>query len=92
MISLCRTEALTRGAFPEYDTAFAEIIGCQFDLNTVSDHGTDAGSPHLACGIGDDLMAVIQMDAEAPIRKFFIDRTVEDEKIFLGQKLRRFRA
>lgn len=83
---------MARYALPKYYTAFAEIIGCQFDLNTVSNHGADTGSPHLAGGIGDNLMTVFQMDAEAPIRKFFIDQTVEDEKIFLGQQLRRFRA
>lgn len=76
-------KALTGRALPVNYTTFTEIIRGQFDLNPVADHGADARSPHSARGIGDELMAIVQLDAEAPFRKYLLDQAIQHEEIFL---------
>lgn len=82
---LARGKALPWRAFPKDYATLAKVIWGQFDLNAVSDHGADAGSPHPARCIGNDLVAVVEMDAKAPFREYFLDKAIQCKNVFFRQ-------
>lgn len=54
-------------------------------MDPVADHGSDAETPHLARGIGDDSKLVVQHHAEAAVGQDLVDHAFDREQFFLGQ-------
>ena len=67
--------------FTEDDPAFIKVVGSHLDMDAIAHHRPDAEFPHLAGGVGDDLVIVFQHDAEAPVRKDFRDLAFEGHQI-----------
>jgi len=66
-----RPEAGAGGAFAKHNPTPGQIIGRHLDLDAIADHRADAETPHLAGGVGDDLVVILQLDAEAPVGENF---------------------
>lgn len=77
------------GALTIYDPALAEIIRGHLNLNGIANDRTDAETPHPAGRVGDNTKIILQLDAEAPVGKDFLDPAVEDELVLFGQDLKR---
>ena len=55
-------------------------------MDAITHNGSDAETPHLAGGIGDNLMVILQTDAEAPVWKNFGDQAFEGHEILFGHQ------
>src|SRR5688500_5603158 len=81
--------ALAWSAFAEDHAALAEVVGAHLDMDPVADHRADAEAPHLAGGVGDDPVIVVEPDAEAAVGEDLVDQPLDGEDLFLRQDLAR---
>jgi hypothetical protein len=54
-------------------------------MDPVADHRTDAETPHLAGGVGDDPVIVVERHSETAIGENLVDQPFDGEQFFLGQ-------
>src|SRR4051812_9574228 len=66
------------------DAALAEVIGRHLDQNLVPYQHADAVLAHLACGVGDNLMPVLELHPEGRVGKQLRDGTRKLEQFFFG--------
>src|SRR5215469_3349679 len=66
------------------DAPLGEIIRRHLDHDLVTGQHADAVLAHLAGGMGDDFMAVLQKNPEGGVGQEFADRTLEFQQFFLG--------
>src|SRR5581483_3642197 len=71
----------------ETDTAPRQIVRGHLHDHPIADPGADAELPHLARRIGEDLMVVVELDAEVSVRKDFGHHAVKLEKLFFRHML-----
>src|SRR5262249_6994117 len=56
------------GSFePVGDTAFCKIVGCHLDHDLVARQDPDSVLAHLACGVSNDLMTIVELYPEGCI-------------------------
>src|SRR5665647_676374 len=67
----------------EADAPALQIVGRHFDDHAVTDSGADAELAHLAGGVGQHLVLVIELYPEIPVRQHFGHRAVEFQQFFL---------
>src|SRR5262245_10967643 len=65
------------------DAALAEIVGRHFHGDAITGQRPDAALAHLASGVGDDLMAILQLYAETTIGQYLLDQAIELQEFFL---------
>jgi len=68
----------------ERDAPFAHVVGREFERHLVAREDADVVLAHLAGGVGDQLMAVVQRDAVAGVGQHFADDTAHFDVFFLG--------
>src|SRR5205814_872241 len=68
---------------PEADAPAREIVRRHLDDHAVADAGADAELPHLSSGVGEDLMIIVELDPEMPVREHLGHHAVELEHLFL---------
>lgn len=74
-----------RGLFvPEGDAALGKVIGRHFDIHLVARQNADAVLAHLARGVGQDFVAIVQLDAEHGVGKDFGNDSFKLEQVFFG--------
>jgi hypothetical protein len=61
-------------------------------VHPVADDGADAEAPHLAGGVSDDAMLVVEHHGEAAVRQYLFDDAFDGEEFFLRQDLFRQQA
>src|SRR5271155_1768549 len=81
-LSLARTRPGSAEAIG--NAPFGEVIGSHFDHHLIAREHADAVLAHLARGVGDDLMAVLQEDPEGGVWQQFADCAFEFQQFFLG--------
>ena len=54
-------------------------------MNAVTDDRTDAELAHLAGGVGNDPVIIVEQYSEAPIGEDFLDAAFHRQKFFFGQ-------
>src|SRR5690242_12192792 len=69
----------------EVDPSLGEIIGRQLDGDAIAGEDADAILLHLAGGIGEGLMAIVETNAEPRVRQELGHHAVEFDQVFLGQ-------
>jgi hypothetical protein len=68
----------------ERDTALGQVVGRQVDRHLVAGDDADMVLAHLAAGVGDELMPVVQGHAKARIRQHFGDQPTHFNQFFFG--------
>jgi hypothetical protein len=71
---------------PEADAAAREIVRRHFNDDPIADAGAYFELAHLACGVGEHLVVVIQLDPEMAVGKDFRDGPVELQHFFFGHR------
>ena len=66
----------------ERNASLGQIIGRELKRNLVASENSDVMLAHLAIGISDKLMAIIELDAITGVRKHFKHLTGHFNKIF----------
>ena len=66
------------------DAALGQIVGRHLDQHLVARQHADAVLAHLARGMGDDLVVVLELDAKSRVRQQFDDETRETRAILLS--------
>ncbi len=66
----------------EDQTAFFQIVRRDFHRDPVARKGLDPVLLHSAGRIGDQLMAIIKVNAETCVGQYFEDQTFELQKLF----------
>ena len=69
---------------PICDATAAEVVGGQFDLNTVSWKDADVVHPHLAAYVGQHAVPVVEFNSEHRSRKWLDDLSFQDDHIVFG--------
>src|SRR6185437_12438378 len=65
----------------EGDTALAEVVGRHLDIDAIAGEHADAVLPHLARGMRQDLVIVVELDAEMRVRQQLHHRAGEFDEI-----------
>jgi hypothetical protein len=68
----------------ERDAPLAQVVGRQFEGDTVTRQDADVVLAHLAAGVGDELVAVLELHAKARVGQYFFHDTVDFDQFFLG--------
>jgi hypothetical protein len=68
----------------ERDAALAQIVGRQFQCDLVAGQDADVMLAHLARGIGDQLVAVIQIDPETRVGQDFGNHAIHFKQFFFS--------
>ena len=68
---------------PIGDAATFEVVRGQFDLDLVAGQDADVVHAHLPGDVGENLMAIVQLDAEHGIGEGLGDGALHDDRIFL---------
>jgi hypothetical protein len=66
------------------DPTSAEVVGRDLHLDTVAGEDADPVHAHLPGAVGEDGVAVLQLDTEHGIGERFSDRPLKHDRIFLG--------
>ena len=66
----------------EADAAAREVVGRHFHDHAIADAGADAELAHLAGGVGEDLVIVVELHAEISVRQHLSNGAVEFEHLF----------
>lgn len=69
---------------PEGDTALAEVVWRQFERHLVAGQDADMVFPHFSGGIGDELVAVFQINTETGIRQHLGNAAVHFNQFFFS--------
>src|ERR1700719_1093609 len=64
------------------DATFGEVVGRHFHQHLVAGKHTDTVLAHAASGVGDDLVLVLELDAEGGIRQQFRHHTGKFQQLF----------
>src|ERR1700744_6496288 len=64
------------------DTTFGQIVGRHFHQHLVAGEHSDTVLAHAARGVGDDLVLVLELDAEGGIRQQFRHHTGKFQQLF----------
>jgi hypothetical protein len=64
--------------------AFFQIVGRHFDRHSIPGQGFDPVLPHSSGGIGNERMAVVELNAVTRVGQYLGDETLELQKFFLG--------
>ena len=67
---------------PEGDSPFGEIVRRQFKGDLVARQDADVMLPHLAGGIGDQLVTIVEINAKTRIGEHFGNHAVHFEQFF----------
>ena len=65
------------------DTTLGQIVGRHLDQNLVAGQHANAVLAHAAGGVSDDLVFVLELDAESGVGEQLSDDTGEFEQFFL---------
>ena len=65
------------------DATPAEVVGRELHLDTVTTDDADVMHAHLAGDVGQNLMAVLQLDTEHGVGEGLDDLPLQDDRIFL---------
>src|SRR4029453_4455614 len=65
------------------DATSTEVIGRELHLDTITTDDADVMHAHLAGDVGQNLMAVLQLDTEHGVGEGFYDLPPQDHRIFL---------
>ena len=76
----CRSAA--RFDVTEHDTALVQVVRRQFKRDFVASQDTDVVFLHPARGVGDQLVAVVEVDAETQFRQHFGDEAIHFDEFF----------
>src|SRR5262245_13301625 len=68
----------------EDQTALVKIVGRHFDGHTIADQSLDSVLLHLACRVGHDLVAGIELNAIARVGQDLDHKAFELDEFFLG--------
>ena len=82
-----RRAALISVTLSKNDPTLGEIVGRHFEMHAVADDRANAKFAHLAGGVSDDLVLVVEQDGEASIGKNFLDDAFDRQQFFFGQSL-----
>src|SRR5690554_660914 len=90
----CRLTAATSGAGASGaagevtvdDTGLAEIVRRHFQRDFIPGQNADVVLAHFAAGVGNNIMAVVQRDAETGIGQYFSDKTTHFDEFFFGHE------
>jgi hypothetical protein len=74
-----------RDFLPKDDATLRQIVGRHLHVDAVANDGADAETPHLAGGVGDDAMLVVELNPETAVRVDFVDDAFDGEHFFLCQ-------
>src|SRR4029450_1561880 len=66
------------------DATSTEVVGRELNLHLVAGEDADVIHAHLAGDVGQNLVAVLQLDTKHGIREGFDDLPLQDDRIFLG--------
>jgi len=80
------------GAIAVHDAAFGEVVGRHLEIDAVAGENLDPVAPEAAGDVGQDRLAVLQLDRERRTRKDLLDRAEQLERRFLRRLLGRARA
>ena len=69
------------------DPAAGQVVGRQLDADAVAGQDPDEVHPELAADVGQDAMAVLQLDREHGVRQRLDDRALDFDRILLGHRL-----
>src|SRR5690606_32243138 len=75
-----RARALPGRPLAEDDPAFGKIVGGHLDMDPIAHHRADAEPAHLASGIGNDPVPVVEHDAETAVGHDLVDLAFEGEQ------------
>src|SRR5215208_488139 len=81
-------EVCQRLAVAVDDAAAAEVVRRQLDLDPIAGVHPDPEAPHLAGGVAERLMAVVELDLEQTVREGLDDLALHLDLLFLGCYLR----
>jgi hypothetical protein len=68
----------------ERDPALGQVVGRHFQRHVVAGDDADVVLAHLAAGVADHLVTVLQRDAKARIGQHFVDVPLHFDQFFLG--------
>jgi hypothetical protein len=71
----------------EGDAAFGQVVGREFQRDLVTRQDADVVLLHLAGGVGDQLVPVLQGDAKTRVRQDFVHDTIHLDQFFFGHGL-----
>ena len=66
------------------DAAPAEVVGGELDLHAVTGQDPDVVHPHLPGDVREHLVPVLELDPEHGVREWLDDRSLENDRVFLG--------
>src|SRR3954463_11938878 len=66
------------------DAASGEVVRGQFDLDAIAREDPDVVHPHLPGDVGEDLVTVLELDAEHGVRQRLGHRPFQDDRVFFG--------
>src|SRR5215216_508902 len=78
------TSLLLRSLVAVRDATSGEVVGGEFDLHLVPRQDPDVVHPHLPGDVRQDLVAVVQLEAEHGVGERRQDRALEHDGVFLG--------
>jgi hypothetical protein len=68
---------------PEHDATSGQVVGGDFDLHAITRKDPDAMHAHLPGAVGQDVMAVFQLDFEHRVREWLDHCPLERDALFL---------
>src|SRR3954462_10565414 len=69
---------------PVGDATSAEVVRSELDLHLVAGEDPDVVHPHLSRDVGEDLVAVLELDTEHRVGEGFDDRPLDEDRVVLG--------
>ena len=71
-----------RSLEPEGDAAFGQVVRGHLDVHPIASQHANAILAHLAAGVGQDHVLIVQLDSEHGVREQFRDRAAELDHVF----------